>query len=218
MLLYQVFQVNDNSPSDNAGIKSSDVIMKINFQRIKTLESFTQFIAAHENKDIVLTVFNEITKTFRNLLITPRKWKGEGLLGLAVSANFCDDIHIFVKTLNGTEILFTVNRYLKVEQFKANVCISTGFEKCQLLFQGRALLDDRVLNDYSIDNGSRVYMVGELSGGGSNKLGDHWQFFEKFTDAKNQKSGKCLHCGLTWVSHAERMRKHVMVILRYFKL
>ena len=77
---YRIISIDSGSPLSNLGIEP--MLDYIVYTDPKT--SFEEYLSNNEDKEIKIKLYNIITKAFRELSITPRKWQGDGLLGVNV--------------------------------------------------------------------------------------------------------------------------------------
>jgi hypothetical protein len=75
---YRISQAKPGSPAANLHIES---MLDFIVYKPESNLSFDGFIAANENKEMPLTLFNIASQEFRQEKIFPKKWEGEGLLG-----------------------------------------------------------------------------------------------------------------------------------------
>ena len=74
---------------------------------------------------------------------------------------------ITVKSLTGKEIPIFIESDAKIELVKNSVEQQEGIPPAQqrLIFDGKTMLDDKTVQDYSITDGSIIYLVLALQGG-----------------------------------------------------
>ncbi|HRR94952.1 MAG TPA: M50 family metallopeptidase [Candidatus Paceibacterota bacterium] len=82
-----IIEVDENSPAALAGLKSRDVIMKINGEEVKSLEQFSKTIETLRGKSAVLTIIDGQTQIFKEVTLVPRieEVEGEGPVGIGLT-------------------------------------------------------------------------------------------------------------------------------------
>jgi len=89
----RVFKVNPGSPAAEAGLEVFfDFIVEVNGFKIdqNCQQVFAEKIQESENAQAKLTVYNARAHNTREVIVTPRKWAGNGLLGAAVRYDMAD--------------------------------------------------------------------------------------------------------------------------------
>ncbi|OMJ89055.1 hypothetical protein SteCoe_8881 [Stentor coeruleus] len=81
---YRIMEILNNSPGDKESFQIFlDFIVSLNGTNlIESQLPFQELIKANENCPITLGVLNLLTSEIREVIITPSKWEGEGLLGI----------------------------------------------------------------------------------------------------------------------------------------
>lgn len=81
---YRIMEILNNSPGDKAGFQPFlDFIVSLNgTDLIESQLPFQELIKANENCPITLGILSLLSSEVREVIITPSKWEGEGLLGL----------------------------------------------------------------------------------------------------------------------------------------
>ncbi len=122
---YRVVKVKPNSPASTLPIEPMlDFLIYPPFEAAESAPPFNEFITSHEGKEIELTFFNIASqKSWKGKLI-PRKWEGEGLLGLTINQEDYATAHTKVlRVLN-----FFVNSPLHKAGFKSYTDYILGTE------------------------------------------------------------------------------------------
>ena len=84
---YRVLGVQASSPSAKVGLVSFfDFIVAANDVELRNLDTtLIELIKEHEDKELLLKVYNCKNNTLRDVVLTPsRKWPGEGMLGVTI--------------------------------------------------------------------------------------------------------------------------------------
>eukprot|EP00826_Nyctotherus_ovalis_P012484 TRINITY_DN13307_c0_g1_i4.p2 TRINITY_DN13307_c0_g1~~TRINITY_DN13307_c0_g1_i4.p2 ORF type:complete len:205 (+),score=56.19 TRINITY_DN13307_c0_g1_i4:155-769(+) len=77
---YRITSIDPDSPLSNLGIEPMlDFIVYAD-----VVTPFEEYLSNNENKETTIKLYNIVTREFRELTATPRKWQGEGLLGVNV--------------------------------------------------------------------------------------------------------------------------------------
>jgi hypothetical protein len=82
---YRILSVDPGSPF--SGITIHPMLDFIVYPLTTTAEipgEFEQYVAANENKEIELTLYNIVARNKRNIKVMPKKWQGSGLLGVNI--------------------------------------------------------------------------------------------------------------------------------------
>jgi ubiquitin len=84
-------------------------------------------------------------------------------------------IQIFVENINGTTIILDIDAFEIIENIKEKIQMKEGipFDQQHLNFSGKALEDERSLQDYNIQNGSTLFLALRLKGGMPRRKGNN---------------------------------------------
>ncbi|CRG97184.1 golgi re-assembly stacking protein 1, putative [Plasmodium gallinaceum] len=102
---YRILRIYENSPASESDIEIFfDYIIQIDDLKLidssqRIYECFMEKIRENENKVVLLLVYNCRYKKVKEVKVTPRKWKGNGLLGLNINYEFLNAMN------EGTRIL-----------------------------------------------------------------------------------------------------------------
>jgi len=122
---FRVVKVKANSPASNLGIEPMlDFLIYPPFENDKVFPPFNQFISSNENKEITLAFFNIASQSYWRGKITPRKWEGEGLLGLTINQDDYKTAHTKVIRV----LKFFVNSPMHKAGFKSDTDYILGTE------------------------------------------------------------------------------------------
>lgn len=83
---YRVLGVQPSSPSAQIGLVSFfDFIVAANDVELRTFDTtLVEMIKEHEDKELLLKVYNCKNNSLRDVVLIPRKWSGEGMLGVTI--------------------------------------------------------------------------------------------------------------------------------------
>ena len=89
----RIARVFPGGPLDKANLEIvSDFIVAIDGRRLLNMSDFTTAVKSFEGKPVKIEVRNFRTSSSREILVTPRRWQGQGLIGAAVQWEIFPDV------------------------------------------------------------------------------------------------------------------------------
>ena len=111
---YRIVSIDNDSP-----ISKSKVTPMIDFiipSNQNPDESFEEFLANNEDREVHLDIFNIVSKKIRRIMITPHRWNGKNLLGAIIRPeNYIESANNVIHVLN-----FFMESPLKKAGFESN--------------------------------------------------------------------------------------------------
>ncbi len=178
---YRIISVDPGSPVSVHPVEP--MLDFIVYPTEKETLSFEDFLVKNENQPITLTLYNIVTRKIREIVITPHKWEGKGLLGTTIRLEDYAMAHTRVlRVLN-----FYVDSPLHKAGFKAKKDYilgddKTGFKTIDDFSQFITEHDKKPIDlfVYNSDEGKvrKVTLVPDKDWGGSGLLGGDIGFGE----------------------------------------